>query len=72
MLTVLKRALEGVATLTLKLITGFLQRSLVIMSLFISVLSCALFVYGLYIHSSFYCFFSIVGAVAFVYINKQT
>ena len=72
MLTVLKRALERVVTLLLKIFTGTLQRALVVLSLLISVMCCILFIYGLYAHSSFYCFFSVVGAVAFVYINKQT
>lgn len=72
MLTVLKRVLEKVVTLILKIFTGTLQRALVVLSLFISVMCCVLFIYGLYAHSTFYCFFSIVGVLSFVYVNKQT
>lgn len=56
----------------LKVFTGTLQRLLILLSLVIIVLCCVGFIYGLIVHSNFYCLFSAVGAVAFTWINKQT
>lgn len=72
MLTALKRVSEKVVIALLKFISGLLQRALVVLTLFIAVLCCAIFLYGLYSHSIFYCAFSCVGEVVFVYVNKQT
>ena len=68
MLAVLQRVIEKV----ISSITGFMQRALVFLSLAIVFVSCIGFLYGLYTHSSFYCLFSVIGALSFVYVNKQT
>lgn len=56
----------------MKLITGILMRFLVFITLTLSVLSCIIFVYGLYTQSYFYCIFGCIGAVVFTWLNKQT
>lgn len=68
MINFLQTVIEG----SLKFLTGTLQRLLVFLSLVIPVVCCVSFLYGLYSHSPFYSFFSALGAVAFVYVNKQT
>lgn len=72
MLTALKNLSEKVVYLILKFISGILQRALVVLSLFIAVICCLGFIYGMYTQSVFYSAFSCIGAVVFVYVNKQT
>lgn len=68
MLSYIKR----IGVYILKFFTGLLMRLLTLLSLLIPVVCCVVFLYGLYAHSNFYSLFSILGAVAFVYVNKQT
>lgn len=64
--------IKRIMTSILSFFTGALMRLLILLSLLIPVVCCIVFLYGLCIHSDFYCLFSLLGAVAFVYVNKQT
>lgn len=64
--------IKKLGTKLLTFITGLSQRLLILFSLFITVICCVTFVYGLYIHSNFFCLFSLLGVVSFTWVNKQT
>lgn len=64
--------IKKAGTKVLSFITGLSQRLLTLFSLFITVICCVTFIYGLYIGSNFHCLFSILGIVAFTWVNKQT
>ena len=64
--------IKKLGTKLLTFITGLSQRLLILFSLFITVICCVAFVYGMYTHSNFFCLFSLLGVVAFTWVNKQT
>lgn len=63
---------KSLALKFVKKLVEYMQKSLVFLSLFIVLAGCIEFLYGVYVHDSFYCIFGVVGSVAYVYVNKQT
>ena len=64
--------LKKLGTKALSVFTGVLLRLVTLLSLVCTVLCCALFIYGLFIQSIFYCVSCVIGGAVFTWINKQT
>lgn len=64
--------IQKFGTVVLSKLTGLLLRLLTLLSLFITVLGCISFLYGIYAEKSFYCIFGLLGTLVFTYVNKQT